>query len=379
MENELEKIRAELDKIDRDIIKSLAGRQQLVKEVSALKQEHASSIRDLKREEVLLGRIRKLAEEEGVDPHLAEHLFREVITNSVRYQTHSLVDHQNNKTGTGRIRVSYQGTAGAYSHLAAERHFGDRFDEVTAIGYNTFREAAHAVSTGAADAAMLPVENTTAGVINETYDILGKEGLYITGEEILKVVHCLLATEEVEPKQIRRILSHPQAIAQCSVFLSSHPRAEVRSYLDTAMSARKVLEDADISQAAIAGIQAADLYGLKVIAHDIANQDHNYTRFVVVSREAVEVDLQLPAKTSLMLVTSNEEGSLIECLNILHQHRINMTKLESRPRLNEPWNYSFYLDIEGNPAEEETAAAIEEMKGKASELKVLGCYARQDR
>jgi chorismate mutase/prephenate dehydratase len=144
------------------------------------------------------------------------------------------------------------------------------------------------------------------------------------------------------------------------------------------MSAKKILEDGDITQAAIAGGHAADLYELHVLESDIANQSDNYTRFVVAARQPVKVDKQIPAKTSLMMVTSNEEGSLIECLNILHKHKINMAKLESRPRMNEPFRYTFYLDIHGNIEDQEVSKGLEELSNKAEELKILGCYPKQE-
>lgn len=376
MKKELESIRKRLDDIDRSIIKALAERQGLVKEVSSFKLESNTGIRDLEREEQLLTKIRDIASEVGLDRYYAEQLFREIITNSVRFQTHSLVDHQNKNNGD-HISVSYQGTDGAYSHLAAVRHFSERFSHVDCYGYDTFEEAAKAVTDGHVDYAVLPIENTTAGSINDTYDILGKSNFHIIGEEIIKVVHCLLAVEPVEVSQIRRILSHPKAIEQCTHFLAKLPRCKVESYLDTAISAKKVLEDGDLSQAAIAGAHAADHYGLHVIAHDIANQKENYTRFVVVSPKPVQVDLQIPCKTSLMMVTSHKEGSLVDCLNVLHQHGVNICKLESRPRMNEPFRYSFYVDIESNVDDPNTTKALEELSKEAEEVKVFGSYAKQ--
>ncbi len=378
MKKELSLIREKLDQIDKSIVEALVARQQVVKEVSALKIDKSVGIRDLEREEILLNKIRNYAQEVGLDKYYAENLFREIITNSVRYQTHSLIDHQNNKNGKGRVSVSYQGTDGAFSHLAATRHFGERYDHVDTYGYNTFQQAAQAVIDGNVDFAMLPIENTTAGSINDTYDILGKTNLHIVGEEILKIVHCLLAVEPVDVTQIRRIISHPKALEQCTTFLSRLPRCKVESYLDTAISAKKVLEDGDIAQAAIAGAHAADYYGLHVIANDIANQEENFTRFVVVSREPVKVDLQVPCKTSLMMVTSNDPGSLIECLNVLYKHGINMNKLESRPLPHEPWRYSFYLDIEANNSDANVIKALNELKKEAVELKVLGCYPKEE-
>lgn len=376
MKEELESIRKRLDQIDRSIITALAERQDLVKEVSSFKLETNTGIRDLEREERLLSKIRDIANEVGLDRYYAEHLFREIITNSVRFQTHSLVDHHN-KNGGKRVSVSYQGTDGAYSHLAAIRHFSERYDQVDCYGFDTFIQAAEAVKEGKVDYALLPIENTTAGSINDTYDILGEANLHIVGEEILKIVHCLLAVEQVDISNIRRILSHPKAIEQCTHFLTKLPRCKVESYLDTAISAKKVLEDGDLSQAAIAGAHAADHYGLQVIEHDIANQKENFTRFVAVSTNPVLVDIQIPSKTSLMMVTSHQEGSLVECLNILHKHGINVCKLESRPKLHEPFRYSFYVDIEANSADSNTAKAIEELGSEAEELKVLGSYAKQ--
>jgi chorismate mutase/prephenate dehydratase len=376
MKKELEAIRKRLDDIDRSILKALAERQDLVKEVSTFKLSTNTGIRDMEREERLLNKIRDIAAEVGLDRYYAEHLFREIITNSVRYQTHSLVDHQNKNSGN-LVTVSYQGTDGAYSHLAAIRHFSERFEHVDCFGYDTFRDAAKALRDGHVDYALLPIENTTAGSINDTYDILGESELHIVGEEIIKVVHCLLAVEPVEVSQIRRILSHPKAIEQCTHFLSKLPRCTVESYLDTAISAKKVMDDGDLSQAAIAGAHAADHYGLHVIAHDIANQKENFTRFVVVSREAVQVDVQIPSKTSLMMVTSHQEGSLVDCLNVLHKHGINVCKLESRPRMNEPFRYSFYVDIEANAADPNTEKALEELSREAEEVKIFGSYAKQ--
>ena len=376
MKEKLHSIRDRLDDIDKRIIKALAQRQQVVKEVAALKLANNSGIRDLEREEKLLSKIRDFANEEGLDRYYAEHLFREIITNSVRYQTHSLVDLQN-KNGQGHIRVSYQGTDGAYSHLAAMRHFEERHKQIDYYGYDTFQEAAQALKDERVDYAMLPIENTTAGSINDIYDILGASNLHIVGEEIIKIVHCLLTVEQVEVNKVRRILSHPKAIEQCTHFLSRLPRCTVESYLDTAISAKRVLEDGDLSQAAIAGAQAADLYGLHIIAHDIANQQENYTRFVVVSRKAIELDSQFPSKTSLMMVTSHQEGSLVECLSVFHRHGINVCKLESRPRMNEPFRYSFYVDIEANVFDSHTAVAIDELRKEAEEVKIFGSYPKQ--
>lgn len=377
MSKKLNSIRKLLDETDKTIVEALAKRQELVREISELKLDEQFCIRDAEREEELLEKITKLAREEGLDRYFAEQLFKDIIHHSVRFQTHSLVDHQNRQNNADTVRVAYQGTDGAFSHQAAFRHFEERYSQVDCFGYDTFSQAAGAVKEQKVDYAILPIENTTAGSIRETYDLLADDELHIVGEEVIRIIHCLLALEDIPVDRIRRIMSHPQAIAQCSNFLATLYDCKVESYIDTAMSAKKVLEDGDLSQAAIAGSYAADIYGLKILKRDLANQSENFTRFVVVGPKSVEVDLQIPCKTSLLMVTTHEQGALVGCLNILADHGIDMTKLESRPKPNEPWKYQFYLDIEGNIANSEIRVALQELEQEASSLKVLGCYPAQ--
>lgn len=375
--DKLDSIRKLLDQTDKKIVDALAKRQDLVREISSLKLDEDQQIRDADREEQLLDKITDLARAAGLDRYFAEQLFKDIIHHSVRFQRHKLVDHQNVKEKVDTVKVAYQGTDGAFSHQAAYRHFEERYSEVRCFGYDTFRQAAKAVEEKAVDYAILPIENTTAGSINETYNILRDENLHIVGEEAIRIIHCLLALEEIPVDRIRRIMSHPQAIAQCSNYLAKLHDCKIESYIDTAMSAKKVLEDGDLSQAAIAGSYAADIYGLQILKRDLANQPENFTRFVVVSRDPVEVDLQIPCKTSLLMVTSHDKGALINCLNVIGDHDIGMTKLESRPQPNEPWKYQFYLDIEGNIANPDVRVALEELEQEASSLKVLGCYPAQ--
>lgn len=376
-DKELDDIRKKLDATDKNIIDALARRQKLVREISNLKLDQTASIRDEDREEQLLERVVKLAREAGLDRYFAEQIFRDIIEHSVRFQRHSMVDRENTSQVEDAVRVSYQGTDGAFSHQAAYRHFEERYTTVECIGYDTFEQAARAVEEEKVDYAILPIENTTAGSINQTYDILGEGKLHIVGEEAIRIIHCLLAIEQVPTDRIKRIISHPQALAQCSHFLSGLYCCKVESYLDTAMAARKVVEDEDLSQAAIAGSYAAQLYGLEILKRDIANQPENFTRFVIVSRNEVSVDLQIPCKTSLLMTTAHDKGSLISCLKVLEDHGINMAKLESRPKPNQPWKYLFYLDIEANIANRDTELALSELRSQADSLKVLGCYPAQ--
>ncbi|MFU8812504.1 MAG: prephenate dehydratase [Balneolaceae bacterium] len=373
----LKEIRKKIDDLDDAIIRALSERHAIVRQVLNDKLQTSKEIRDPRREEVILETIRKKANRSGMDPYFVEQLFKEVIQHSVQYQSQALVDHQNDTAEEESIRVGYQGTDGAFSHQAAMRHFGERYKQVHCLGYKRFREAAEAVEQGEVDVALLPIENTTAGSINDTYDLLNEKELYITGEEVMKIVHCLMAPEEVDVSRIRRVLSHPQAIAQCSRFLAKLQNCHVESYFDTAMAARSVKEDGDLSKAAIASSYAAAIYGLSIIKSDIANQEENYTRFVVVSPKQISCDPQLDCKTSLIFATSDEKGSLLRCLNIIGDHGINMSKLESRPRLHHPWQSLFYLDIDGNMEDLRVKDALGKLQKKAQFVKVLGSYPKK--
>ena len=377
MADKLDSIRKQLDETDKDIIDALARRQNLVRQVSEFKIGKTKNIRDSGREAELLRRVNERARHAGLDRYFAEQIFREIIEHSVRFQRHTLIDHHNTSALQDTVSVAYQGTDGAFSHQAAYRYFEERYDHVECIGFDTFEQAARAVEQEEVDYAILPIENTTAGSINQTYDILGEGKLHIVGEEAIRIIHCLLAIEQVPIDRIKRIISHPQALAQCSHFLSGLHGCKIESYLDTAMSARKIVEDGDLSQGAIAGSYAAELYGVDILKRDIANQSENFTRFVIVSRTPISVDKQIPCKTSLLMSTSHDKGSLITCLQVLEDHGINMAKLESRPKPNQPWKYLFYLDIEANIDDRNVTLALSELQTKADSLNVLGCYPAQ--
>ncbi|HEX2678090.1 MAG TPA: prephenate dehydratase, partial [Polyangiales bacterium] len=236
--------------------------------------------------------------------------------------------------------IAYQGTDGSYSQIAAESHFEKK--KIWCRGHDTFRQILEAVENGAADYAMQPIENTTAGSINEAYDLLARMNLFVVGEEVLRVEHCLLALPNVQLDQIRRVYSHPQALAQCSDFLASLPGCEAIAFTDTAMSVRRVRDEKNPAQAAVASELAGKIYGLRVLKRDIANQRDNFTRFVVVSKTPASYAEDIACKTSLIFTTRHEQGALVRCLNILAERGLNLTKLESRPRPQTPFEYIFY-------------------------------------
>lgn len=370
----LSDIRKELDRIDHSLLEALASRHQLIHETAALKKEKKAVLRDPAREHEILNRIGQMAQESGVDRYFAMTLFRQIIDYSVKFQTDYLIDHSNKRDRESMLKVGYQGTDGAYSQQAVRSHYSSRQNDLVSVGYNTFREVVEAVDSKELDYGMLPIENTTAGSINDVYDLLHKHDLRIVGEEVVRVKHCLVALENVPIGNIKRIYSHPQAIAQCSEFLTRLHHTKVETFLDTAMAAKKVLEDQDLSQAAIASRAAAELYNLHVIDDEIANQAENFTRFVVVAKEFIAVDSQIPCKTSVIMSAAHRKGALAQALNLLHEYDLNLTKLESRPNPGNPWEYLFYIDFEGNLASPQTAEAVEKLRKQSGFLKVLGSY-----
>jgi chorismate mutase/prephenate dehydratase len=183
-----------------------------------------------------------------------------------------------------------------------------------------------------------------------------------------------MAVDAVPLERIKRILSHAQAIDQCSAFLAGLPHCQVESFADTALAARRVRQDQDLSQAAIGSDETARHWGLHVIARDITDHRENYTRFVVVGPRLLPCDPRIACKTSLIFTTRHKEGALVSCLNVLASHGLSLTKLESRPRPGSPWEYVFYVDFEGNLQDEATEAALREVGAHVLSLKVLGCY-----
>lgn len=371
---DLDTLRAEIDRLDRSLVETLRQRLRVVAEVARLKAEGLPFLRDHERESRLLARVEGWAREADLDPFRVREIFREVVAMSLKAQEESLLARRRAELSAAVAdRVAYQGTHGSYSQLAARKYFASRAATMELVGYRSFAEAVRAAERGEVGYAVLPIENTTAGSINQTYDLLRGTSLRIVGEEVLHVRHCLLATRAVEPASLVRIVSHPQALAQCSRFLAGLDAEQV-AHGDTASAAELVRDSGDERVAAIASEEAAQRYGLMVIARGIANQEENWTRFVVISAIEVELDPRIPAKTSLVLTTPHRHGALAHCLDVLADHGLNLTKLESRPVLERPWEYRFYLDFEGDARGEAAALAIAELRRECPELRVLGSY-----
>jgi chorismate mutase/prephenate dehydratase len=369
---QLSGLRKSLDDIDAVIVSALGERARLARQIAVAKSDADGPVRDLDRETALLQHRSAFGERVGLDPGFVRRIFREILDDSVRRQQDAL--HTAPEEKQQELRVAYQGTEGAYGHQAACQHFGVASRPVALKAYPTFRQMLEAVLEGRADRGVLPIENTTAGSVNEAYDLLLKLNLSLVGEEIVDVRHCLLGVADVPIESLRAIHSHPQALSQCSEFLSTLPGADQIAAANTALAAGKVRELQDPAQAAIASEEAGAHFGLKVLRRGIANELMNYTRFVIVAGAPVDCDPRIAAKVSIVLATRHEHGALVRCLNVIADEGLNLTKLESRPRAGVPWEYVFYIDLEGHVAEPRMQAALAQLAARTLFLKVLGCY-----
>jgi len=264
--------------------------------------------------------------------------------------------------------IAFQGERGAYSEEAIYQFFGR---EVEPLSCRRFEEVFETVEARAADYGVLPVENSTAGSINQAYDLLLDHDLRVWGEAILRVRHALLAPPGTALADIRRVRSHPQALAQCERYVSNRGWAAETTY-DTAGSARDLAANPEPGVAVIASRLAGQLYELEEVDYGIEDTFYNYTRFFMLSNQ--DPPRAQRNKTSIVFCARHQPGALYECMGEFATRRINLTKLESRPRVNRPWQYIFYLDFEGHCQDPECEAALMGVLRRSSFVKLLGSY-----
>ncbi len=376
-EKEIKTIREKINKVDAKLVELLAERRKLSKKVVETKEETDKPIRDLERESKLLSRIISLGKEVGLDSHYVSKIFYDIIEDSIRLQQkHFQTSFFDN--GTDVIRVAIQGIDGSYSSLAAKKFFAQFEKEIIFITKKRFDEVAKEVEEGRADFALLPIENTTSGGINEVYDLLLHTTLSIVGEETYQIKHCLVGTKDSTIGKLKKIYAHYQAASQCDKFLSTLPDCAIEYFADTAMSVQKIKEENNPEFGAIASEDAANLFDVKILQKGIANQEENYTRFIVCSRKPQDIDFRIPSKVSLVMATAHTSGSLANALNVFKTHNVNLGKLESRPILGNPWEEMFYVDFDGNLKEQRIQDMLDELGMHTRFLKVLGCYPSRD-
>lgn len=267
------------------------------------------------------------------------------------------------------MRVAFQGEPGAYSEQAGREYFTD----VEMVPCETFDEVFAAVSAGTCESGLVPIENSLAGSIHQNYDLLLRHDLHIVGEYLLRVRHCLIAFPGVEKDAIQRVISHPQALAQCVRYLRALG-VKTEPVYDTAGSVKLLKASGEQTTAAIASRRAAEIYAMQALEEGIEDNPENYTRFLVIARAPLTP--QGAAKTSIVFTLENRPGSLYQALGIFALRQIDLTKIESRPLAGNPWDYIFYIDFLGSLQEERVRQALDELRGQAPMLRVLGSYAR---
>lgn len=374
----LENVREQISAIDQQLLTLLAQRQGITTQVALAKIKEGINVRDQQREEQLLVKLVQNGEELGLDPHYVTRLFHVIIEDSVLNQQALLAEHANPENTRPLQRVAFLGNKGSYSYLATQKYFSRRPGELMEMGCTSFADIIAKVESNDADYAVLPIENTSSGSINEVYDQLQNTSLSIIGELTHPVAHAMLTRQQQDISKITTFYAHPQVFTQCSQFLAS--LGDIKTQVCDSSSAAMLLvsesEREDI--AALGSAAGGQLYGLTPIAENLANQKENHSRFIVVSRNAAKVPLQIPAKTTIVMSTVQKPGALVEALVVLRDNQINMTKLESRPMPGNPWEEMFYLDVEGNVDDGPMQQAIEDLKGITRYLKVLGCYPSEE-
>ena len=377
MNLDLNEIRQEIDKIDASIVEMFEKRMDLCKNVALFKIQNNKNVLDKQREVEKIKKVMDLAEND-FNRHGIEELFTQImsISRKLQYQLltengrgdelgYTLIDELNKEN----VTVVYQGVPGAYSHQAMLNYFGKDVNNYNVI---TFREAMEEIRDGKADYAVLPIENNTAGIVNDVYDLLVEFDNCIVDQTDVIVKHALLGTQEARMEDIKVVYSHPQGIMQCNEFLEKHKNWQKISQSNTAASAKKVLEENDKTHAAIASTVAAEIYGLKVLEENINYNSENTTRFIIVSRNKVYT--KNAGKVCICFELPHSSGTLYNMLSHFIYNGLNMTKIESRPIKERSWESRFFVEFEGKFHEPGTFNAIQGIMKEANSIKVLGNY-----
>ncbi len=375
---DLSVIRDEIDEVDREIVSLYQKRMGLAEDVARFKIANNKNVYDRVREEQKLDTLSKMVEEPFMKQGITE-LFEQIMSTS-RKKQYKLMAEQGLMTGVQYEccdsfdftdkKIVYQGVMGAYSQMAMRAFFGKETDG-TAV--STWRDAMEKICSGEADYAVLPIENSTAGIVAENYDLLLEYDVSIVGEQVIKIDHALLGIPGAKISDIETVYSHPQALMQCSKFLENeHPEWESKALKNTAVSAQKVKDDGVKSKAAIAGVGNAEIYGLEILQECIQNNTENETRFIIVSKE--KEYLKDADKVSLCFELPHEKGSLYHILSHFIFNGINMTRIESRPQKDMNWEYQFFIDFQGNLSNEDVLSALRGLKEETKSFRILGNY-----
>ncbi len=374
---DLLEIREEIDAIDDQIVKLYEERMELAEEVAEYKILNHKPVFDKDREKNKLDALGAKTHSD-FNRHGVRELFDQIMSMSRKKQYQLLTEHgiiqESQFSCIGELdfqsaKVVFQGVEGAYSQQAMQEYFGKDCDS---FHVETWKDAMEAIKNGYADYAVLPIENSSAGIVSENYDLLVEYDNYIVAEQIIKIDHVLVGCADADISDIQTVYSHPQALMQCSDYLEEHRNWEKISIKNTAMAAKKVNDDHDPSQAAIAGRITAELYGLKVLDEAIQNDKNNSTRFIIVSGK--KIYRRTASKISICFEIPHESGSLYHMLSHFIYNGLNMTNIQSRPIQGKNWEYRFFIDFEGTFEDDAVQNALRGLSEETTSLKVLGTF-----
>lgn len=358
---DIKESRKKINQIDEQMAALFKKRMDVCKDIALYKKESGLSVRDEVREAEVVMRNSEKIEDLELQPYYADFI-KGVIDVSCKYQSALM----------RKMRVAYSGTTGAFAHIAAKR----MFPEAEYVAFSSFKEAYDAVQSGEYDCAVLPIENSYAGEVGEVMDLIFSGDLCINQVLDVPIEHDLLAVDGASIDDIKTVVSHPQALAQCGEYILGHG-FETKTYSNTALAAEFVKEQNDPSIAAIASADSAEIFGLTALDRRINDNRNNTTRFASFSR--VKNKPQSVAKREnenfiLVFTVQNESGALASALNIIGAHNFNMRSLRSRPMKNLQWNYYFYIEAEGNVNTENGKEMLQELSALCAKLKLAGSY-----
>jgi chorismate mutase/prephenate dehydratase len=370
--------RLEIDQTDRELIRLLARRFEAVRTVAGAKAEDGGrAIMDNDRERGVLAAWIRDAESLGLSTPFARRILKEILSHSRRLQEPVV---EGSAVRTRRVTVGYQGVSGSYSALAATHLMATRSTQGSDLqGFQLFQEVVEAVQSGAVDYGFLPIENSIGGAIADVNRLLIDNQLHIVDEEVWEVDHVLAARPGTRLEDIRTVRSHPAALIQCEGYLRGMDDVLRQPWFDTAGAAESLEAEASAGIAAICSEEAARAHGLDVLATRIADQERNETRFLLLAREPEALDSRIPAKTSLVFRLNHHEGTLARALGIFADAGTNLTRIESRPLPATPWEYLFFVDLEGHKDSPHLAQAIQQLRGSCNHLRILGSYPHRSR
>jgi chorismate mutase/prephenate dehydratase len=353
----IDALRERIDGLDRALLKLISRRGALAKRIGTIKKKRGEGVYVPSREKQIFDRLTKINDGPYRDASVFA-IFREIIS-----ATRALEE---------PTRVAFLGPVATFTHMAAVRHFGS---SATFCAQSGIAEVFSEVEKAHADYGVVPVENSTEGVVNYTLDKFVESDLKICSEIIIPVAHNLLSAE-ADLARVRRVYSHPQALSQCRQWLALNlPRAELKEADSTSSAARRIAREK--GAAAIASRFAADMYGLNILASDIQDQVKNFTRFLVIGGQ--EAGRTGNDKTSLAFVAKDRAGVLYRLLRPLAEAKINLTKIESRPLKKRAWEYMFFVDLDGHVSERRIMKALAGLREECESFKILGSYPKSAR